>query len=118
MDLSVQLLAFIVVFISQSVSHEDGAKRNPQSYLMVNKKVNYKNFVQLGRKRIEAQGKNTKDFEIMRNNESFRSSLFFMFAKTLTSAKLQYSKNKLSFVGLQWSDEADNNTGTVVACGK
>eukprot|EP00105_Crassostrea_gigas_P027385 XP_011448700.1 PREDICTED: uncharacterized protein LOC105343154 [Crassostrea gigas] len=71
MNLSVQL-AFVVVFISQSVSHEDGARRNSQSYATVSKKFN---------------------------------------------AKLKYPKNKLSLVGPQLSDEADNNTGTVIVCG-
>lgn len=72
MTISVQLLAFVVVFISQSVSHEDGARRNSQSYATVSKKFN---------------------------------------------AKLKYPKNKLSLVGPQLSDEADNNTGTVIVCG-
>lgn len=71
MNLSVQL-AFVVVFISQSASHEDGARRNSQSYATVSKKFN---------------------------------------------AKLKYPKNKLSLVGPQLSDEADNNTGTVIVCG-
>lgn len=115
MNLSVQLLAFVVVFISQSVSHEDGARRNSQSYATVNKKFNNKNFV--GRKRIEAQGKNIEDFEIIKNSKSFWSSMSFMFAKTSTDAKLKYPKNKLSLVGPQGSDEADNNTGTVIVCG-
>lgn len=118
MNLSVELLAFIVIVNSQSVSHEDGARQNSQSYDTVSKKFENKNFVD--RKRIEAHGKNIEDFEIIKNNESFWSfwSMSFMFAKISTSAKLKYSKNKLSLVGLQGSDEADNNTGTVIVCGK
>lgn len=115
MNLSVELLAFIVIFNSQSVSHEDGARQNSQSYDTVSKKFDNKNFVD--KKRIEAHRKNIEDFEIIKNNDSFWS-MSFMFAKISTSAKLKYSKNKLSLVGLQGSDEADNNTGTVIVCGK
>lgn len=119
MDLLVRMLAFIVVCICQSVSHEDGAKRNPQSYATVNKKFISKNFVHLDRKRIEAHRKNIENFEIMRNNEeSFWLSMSFLFAKTSTNAKLRYSKKKLSLMGPHGSDEADNNTGTCVACGR
>ncbi|XP_011448700.2 uncharacterized protein [Magallana gigas] len=114
MNLSVQL-AFVVVFISQSVSHEDGARRNSQRYATVSKKFNYKIFID--RKRVESQNKNIEDFEIIQNNESLWSSKSFLFAKTSTDAKLKFLKNKLSLVGLQLSDEADNNTGTVIVCG-
>lgn len=114
MNLSVQL-AFVVVFISQSVSHEDGARRNSQRYATVSKKFNNKIFID--RKRVEAQNKNIEDFEIIQNNESLWSSKSFLFAKTSTDAKLKFLKNKLSLVGLQLSDEADNNTGTVIVCG-
>lgn len=117
MNLSVELLAFIVIVNSQSVSHEDGGRQNSKSYDTVSKKFDNKNFVD--KKRIEAHRKNIEDFEIIKNNDSFWSfwSMSFMFAKISTSAKLKYSKNKLSLVGLQGSDEADNNTGTVIVCG-
>lgn len=115
MDMPIQILAFLVVCICQYVCHEDIARRSPQNYATVNKKFKNKNFVQLGRKRIKAQGGDIEKFEIMRNNESLWS---FLFAKTSTDAKFKYQKHRLSFVGPQGSDEADNNTGTAVACGK
>lgn len=115
MDMPIQILAFLVVCICQYVCHEDVARRSPQNYATVNKKLKNKNFVQLGRKRIKAQGGDIEKFEIMRNNESLWS---FLFAKTSTDAKFKYQKHRLSFVEPQGSDEADNNTGTAVACGK
>eukprot|EP00105_Crassostrea_gigas_P044689 XP_019928837.1 PREDICTED: uncharacterized protein LOC105343155 [Crassostrea gigas] len=117
MDLLVQLLAFIVFCMCQSFSHEDGTRQNLQNYATVNKKIKSKHFVQLGRKRIKAQAENIEKLEIMRNNESLWSSMSFLFAKTSANARLKYPKNKLVVVGPQGSNEADNNTGTAIACG-
>lgn len=66
MDMPIQILAFLVVCICQYVCQEDVARRSPQNYATVNKKLKNKNFVQLGRKRIKAQGGNIEKFEIMR----------------------------------------------------
>lgn len=117
MDLLVQLLAFIVFCICQSFSHEDGTGQNLHNYATVNKKIKSKHFVQLSRKRIKAQAENIEKLEIMRNNESLWSSMSFLFAKTSANARLKYPKNKLVVVGPQGSNEADNNTGTAIACG-
>lgn len=117
MKLSVLMLAFIVGFVSPSVFHEDGTRWNPQSYPIVNKKVHNMQTVHLVQKRKKARGKSFENFEVTGNNESFWSSMSLLFAKTPTSAKLKYPKNKLSMVRPQWTDETDNNTGRVIVCG-
>ncbi|XP_062591711.1 uncharacterized protein LOC134253214 [Saccostrea cucullata] len=113
--LAVQVLVAVLLFVSLSLSQEDGEKR--PSYIVVDKQINVREIIRLGGGRVQDQN-GVEEFEAPEEAGSSQgasvSSLFSMLAN---AAKLRKIKNMLPLSGIQVLDAADDDTGKAINCG-